>query len=283
ERGSHIYPFEIKLNGEQLPATFQSSYGRIQYKLVCYAISLRETYWHEVAAVEKILKTKGYLNLSLDPQLLKPLVITRKKEKSIFSRRPIIKVNLVLDQRGFLPGEQFDCQLTVENSAGEEITRIEIAFVQKIIYFNNKISKSTIALLDELDSHFDTCDGEIYWEFSINIPSNLMPTFSKDRKTVEILYFLQFAILGRGKSHLKGETSIVIGTTKALPEAVEILVPPPMSAERARRASTDSTWDAISIQTCSTLPPTYSEAASRRPSLESYNAEFYSSKCKSLR
>ncbi|CAG7718377.1 unnamed protein product, partial [Allacma fusca] len=25
ERGSHIYPFEIKLNGEQLPATFQSS------------------------------------------------------------------------------------------------------------------------------------------------------------------------------------------------------------------------------------------------------------------
>ena len=140
----------------------------------------------------KIVTTTGHFNLHLNPVLSAPLVVTRKRTKSFFVKRSPFTVNLKLEKKGYLPGEQITGQLHVDNPGSEVLPKMELNFVQKIVYFDNKVSKSTVAKLEELEyAPEDNGKAAITWEFSMVIPTNLMPTFTREPKSVEVLYFLQ--------------------------------------------------------------------------------------------
>lgn len=83
------------------------------------------------------------------------------------------------------------CKMILTNPGCEEITKMELCLVQKVIYFDNKVSKTTVAKLDEQENSCETCDGEIQWELNITVPANLMPSFTRDKKAVDIFYLLE--------------------------------------------------------------------------------------------
>ena len=197
-KGTRVFPFKIQLDDQSLPATFQSRFGRIQYKLVLCASVVRgelyfggKPFWQETVLDEKILRTNGYLNLSAEPRLCETVLVSRKKDRSFFSKRTLFKVSLVLTKKGYLPGERICGVLIVENPSCEMLQKVQISFVNKVMYYDQRYSKGTLSTLGELENYVDTTEPEIRWDFSIDIPMNLMPTFRREEKALEVFYYLQ--------------------------------------------------------------------------------------------
>jgi len=197
-KGQHVFPFELRWGGETLPGSIKSCQGRIQYKLVLYV----KPWVAEFSASEKEIKVSGYLNLnhSFTPSLYQPLITTAKKSKSFFSSRTVIKVDFILEKRGFIQGENMKFQMNVQNLdvVGEIIEKLSVAILQKMSYTDNNFSKCTRVVIKtkEAQCQDPLTNGEIYWEESIRIPIHTRPTFNidvhpKKNGTVETNYFVQ--------------------------------------------------------------------------------------------
>ena len=202
---SYSFPFELKLNGQSFPASFKGAHGGIQYKIMAYS----SVYNKDVVSAEKIIPTRGYLNLARVPSLSQPLTFSKTKKKSFFSKRTLLKSDLLVNQRGFLPGEECVYTLSVDNPICLTITAIQVSFVQKINYYADGNLKPTVVILSTQDMNMMTednhgeegnSDGFVQFRNSFTFPKNLMPTFpfsnidgstSREQKTVEIMYTLQ--------------------------------------------------------------------------------------------
>ncbi|CAG7726883.1 unnamed protein product [Allacma fusca] len=265
--GDYIYPFDLKLNYDTLPTSMITSFGWINYNVTVYVISLVslefQSYWSKKAAAKSIIKCNGFA--ALPPSLLSPLELTLKKEKYFFTKRISSKMDITLEQKGYICGEEIKGEVRLENAAEDFIPEIVVSLCQRMTYYSSYSCKSTVCVLNERKFKVSTNESEIRVSLRMQLPRKLMPSFTDGKKSIEIVHFVQVEATRNSKHKLKGEAKIVIGSTWKM-DGEEGERQPRVDSRRLSVVS--SNFDTISIQSGSTLPPTYSSLASRRHSLE---------------
>ena len=191
--GVYRFPFRIQIEEPVFPASFHSRFGQIKYKLVLYADIFDDTGLFFGASVldEAVLHTNGYLNLSNDPKLKLPVMITRKKDRSFFSKRTLFKIALMTEKKGYLPGDRLTGVLLIENPSCECVEELGIMFCQKVVYFDQRVRKVTTSTLTENRLVLDSFEPEFRWNFDLSLPTDLVPTTRKAKQVLELLYSLQ--------------------------------------------------------------------------------------------
>jgi len=194
--GKSEYTFSFKPNDDmnKLPGTIKSQHGTILYQIVAYL----QRYFPEVPDKPYFIKlisttpmrNPGYYNLNLEPIARNPINFEKCVQKSFFSKKNAYKAIISVCKTGFLPGEEIPFTVYVNNIVGENLTKLSVSLVRKLLFKTDTETKimSTILGTKSTPEINQDADTDTVWSESLHIPDSLGPTFTG---TIEFSYLLR--------------------------------------------------------------------------------------------
>ncbi|ODN04983.1 pH-response regulator protein palF/RIM8 [Orchesella cincta] len=274
--GSVTYPFELDIpENPHLPAPFRNELGCLVYRLVVYMAEPIRLQIH-VEIGQRIVKFNGHYNLFNDEAAMTPVSVEKSLKTSVFARKKLLDLLLLVEKSGFLPGEIVTFSLSFKNLQCLPL-QISVQLMQHLKYnaTNRRESiKRKVAILAKLERMYTNHMPECTWMDSLRIPEDQVPSFTC-HYMYNVAYCIQFKVKvlaemkDFGSYVLKGEAPLYIGTTRSTVEHLRIVANSDVPREVTRRSSANSIGSSFSIATTtSTLPPAYSQLSSRIPSWE---------------
>ena len=209
--GEHKLPIKTEpIKCKNLPATFKNSFVNIEYKWHMFLIfelrrrSNGEKHFCGISESDRI-NFKGYYDFSTEPKLLKPFTLVRKnRDGSFFSlSKPNLEAGLNLKKKAFIAGETIAGTLAIENQKGLCVQMMSLRCIQRTSHLTSTgMRKVATRHVAEMHWTVGSQDPNIQWEFQLNLPKDLMPTFRKIWRYWEIFYLLQVIKRNESRLHL---------------------------------------------------------------------------------
>ena len=180
----------MEITEKTLPASFELYFAAVEYIFSVYCEFYEgKTCWRYSSNLEPF-DYNGHVNiLESHAKLLQPIKITRGG--SFFkNKRPSVRVTVY--KRACLPGETIEGTLEIENPTSETLRDIQVSLVRKIMHADAWTRRLKTWLVVEERLELDDPESrELNWDFSLELPTDLMPTYRRMRHVLDIFYILQ--------------------------------------------------------------------------------------------
>ncbi len=134
------------------------------------------------------MRNPGFFNLSLEPSSKAPIDFEKCVQKSFFSKKNAYKATLSIGKTGFLPGEEIPFNICLNNIIGENLTKVALSLVRKLVFKTETETKTTSTILGTKMTKNVNKDSDTTWSESLQVPEGIGPSVPG---SIEFLYLLR--------------------------------------------------------------------------------------------
>lgn len=208
--GQHVYPFEFCLP-QALPCSYESSRGRVQYKLTCRVESPVSTSFDKC---KKLITVLPRVDINLLPGMLESAGDAASTTfYTCFCETPPISAEISIQRRGYVPGEFIAANAFVSNMSNERVLSMTIELVQSVKHKAFGSVRTEDYIVKSVKGQSLEVGRTLAWN-SVNVEVPPVPSTTLQLgQLIEVSYRLQIRVVPANSSRpLIAKVGVTIGT-----------------------------------------------------------------------